>query len=860
MKINLFLLTTLGSVLLLGSCRGSKEEVANTQENQAVYRSTVPMVNDLQHTKLELEPDFEKKELKGIATLIIKPHFSPVDSLVLDAKNMRIESVVLLKGKLGANAMGMSGVDTMPLNYSYDLMKLRMQLDRRYVKDETYTVRIEYVAMPETAGGKGSKAITDNKGVYFIQPDSTHPDKPVQIWTQGETEAASCWFPTIDAPNQKTSQELSITIPNKFKTVSNGKYAGFEYELRNGNDTFRTDFWVQDKPHAPYLFAMAIGEFAEVRDYWHDMPVYYYVEPAYQKYAKMVFGNTPEMLEFYSSLLKTPYPWDKYHQVVVRDFVSGAMENTGCVIHYSPLQHNFREHQDNTNEDIIAHELFHHWFGDLVTCESWSNVPLNESFATYGEYLWFEHKYGRDEADGKLQNFRQSYLDVAEDEHKLMIRYDYTHQEEMFDVYSYQKGGMILHALRKELGDEVFFESLRVYLDRHKYKSVELADLRLCFEEVSGLDLNWFFEQWFFKEGHPELNVKQTREGNIYKIFVSQNKNPYRLKFNVSIGVNRNETLVLTRDSQTFVFKDVKPEDMVAFDGENQLLGELHIDKSVDEWKNQFAQSKLAFHKIEAFEALMTMLKTTNEKAKLCAEMLEHPYHECRSIALNTAYYQQLTLADLEPMRQKVLQMSKADPKSTVRYEALMILSKLEEQSTIEYLLNDSSYIVSKRAMLALGTLDKNKAYTFADTHRGSNDPSMRDMAYLGVGLYSNKDELPYFMDLLRKSSRKEAHKIAYGLNRFVTQNRKDLLQLAMDSLAVAYRSAKTKLERGNYLVALISMRNSYMYEMYMYEYYMGISRKNKAKYKKSYKKSKGQYEYLDKFINQLKEQRTELP
>ncbi len=236
--------------------------------------------------------------------------------------------------------------------------------------------------------------------MYFINADGSDKNKPTQIWTQGETEASSCWFPTIDAPNQKTSQEIYITVPNKFVTLSNGKLIS---QTKNGNN--RTDYWKMDQKHAPYLFFMGVGEYEIIKDSYKNIPVNYYVEKEYAPYAKDIFGLTPEMIGFFSDKLGVEYPWNKYSQIVGRDYVSGAMENTTAVIHgEQAYQKPGQLIDENVQENTIAHELFHHWFGNLVTSESWSNLTLNESFANYSEYLWREHKYGKVDAEMHFLN------------------------------------------------------------------------------------------------------------------------------------------------------------------------------------------------------------------------------------------------------------------------------------------------------------------------------------------------------------------------------------------------------------------------------------------------------------------------
>ena len=319
----------------------------------------------------------------GIANLTLKPYFYPQSTVVLDAKGFNIDYIKLV-----------SGGEQKELTFEYDSLKLTINLDKLYTREEQYELEIKYTAKPNELKEGGSKAITSDKGLYFINPLGEEKDKPRQIWTQGETEASSCWFPTIDSPNEKTTEEIYITIENNFTTISNGLLI---YSKDNGDGT-KTDYWKQDKPHAPYLFMMTIGEFAEIKDTWRGKEVNYYVEEKYAPYARGVFGITPELLTFFSEKLGYEYPLDKYYQLAVRDYVSGAMENTSAAIFLEEIQLTDREQLDENWDYIIAHELFHHWFGDLVTCESWSNLALNESFANYSEYLWFEYKYGRDRA------------------------------------------------------------------------------------------------------------------------------------------------------------------------------------------------------------------------------------------------------------------------------------------------------------------------------------------------------------------------------------------------------------------------------------------------------------------------------
>ena len=296
-----------------------------------IYRESSPRINNLVHTKLDVRFDYEKSWLYGKEWVTLQPHFYPTDSLLLDAKGMEIKELSMMKG-----------ASKTPLKYTYDGMQLNIKLDKQYAATEKYTLYIDYISKPNDVSVKGSAAITDAKGLYFINPNGEEKGKPTQIWTQGETEANSVWFVTIDKPNQKTTQELIMTVLAKYVTLSNGLLTA---QKKNADGT-RTDTWKMDLPHAPYLFFMGVGDFTIVKDSYKGKEVSYYVEKDQAQYARKVFGNTPEMMKFFSEKLGVEYPWAKYSQMVGRDYVSGAMENTTATLHQESAYQNNRQLAD----------------------------------------------------------------------------------------------------------------------------------------------------------------------------------------------------------------------------------------------------------------------------------------------------------------------------------------------------------------------------------------------------------------------------------------------------------------------------------------------------------------------------------
>ena len=659
---------------------------------------------DLLHTKLDVRFDWEKQYLIGKAELILTPWFYSSNKLIIDAKGFDLQIIAL------QNSEGVK-----ELEYDYDGLEIAIELDREYTRKDTFKLYIEYTAKPNELKEGGSDAITSDKGLYFIDPLDEDPEKPSQIWTQGETEASSCWFPTIDIPSEKMTQEISITVKERYITLSNGELI---YQTENGDGT-RTDIWAMNKQHAPYLAMLAIGEFSIVEDSWRDsVAVNYYVEKEYAPYAMKIFGKTPEMIEYFSTALGVDYPWHKYHQIVVRDYVSGAMENTSAVIHGGFVQQTAREMIDEDNEDIISHELFHHWFGDLVTCESWSNLPLNESFATYGEYLWREHKHGRESADYHLQEMLKDYIYESQSSQENMIRYYFDDKEEMFDSHSYAKGGRILHMLRKEVGDEAFFASFQHYLTKHAYQSVEIHDLRIAFEEVTGRDLNWFFNQWFLSSGHPDLLITYKYVDSIktQKVIVEQKQTReetpiYRLPLQVDLYVNgktQREPILVTERYNEFSFTVSQQPDLVNVDAEKMLLCVKNDKKSIQEWVFQYQNAPLYLDRYEAVEALGKVARKDSLAAAIVLSALDDPFWRIRELAINNI--ETLIPSHEAQIKTKLISIASFDKKTSVRAKAIGLLAdEFKGDDLKELFINgtkDSSYYVLEESLVALTALD----------------------------------------------------------------------------------------------------------------------------------------------------------
>lgn len=772
MKLKLLFLTIINSLAMIASPIKTMEDEFNAPTHnlgvaqsfddsvkvRSIYNASRTLLTDLIHTKLEVSFDWSNAYLIGRETLTAKPHFYPSDSIILDAKGMEISKV------------SMNGID---LIYKYDDgLKLKVKLDREYTSSEEYTLIIEYIAKPNERETSGSAAILSDKGLYFINPKGEDPNVMPQIWTQGETESNSVWFPTIDAPNSKTTQELLITVKDKYVTLSNGDLISSKKQ-KNG---LRTDHWKQDLPHAPYLFMMAVGEFSIVKDSFtkkdgSSIDVNYYVEPEYKDDARAIFGETPAMIKYFSELLDLEYPWDKYNQIVVRDYVSGAMENTGAVIFGDYVYKDSSELLDNNDQSTIAHELFHHWFGDLVTCESWANLPLNESFANYSQYLWDEFRYGADEADYQAEvEVEGYYQSAAYQGYHDLIWYDHLDKEDMFDGHSYNKGGRILHMLRAYLGDDAFFLGLNKYLTKNKFTAAEVHHLRMAFEDVSGEDLNWFFDQWFLGKGHLILftDYELNEDGNevILNILQRQNKEDfpvYRIPTEVAIwteGASNADIHKITIDevSETFSFRVSDKIVNIQIDPKQVLLAKVFEDKPAAFFRHQFYHSDKYRSRKVALERALSM--HCDHPKDLVLDALNDKFWEIRASAAELALRYGLLDANAQ-MQNAIIDRLENDSKSQVRsamcpaYAAMTLSLDEKLQKLKDLILNDPSRMVRSNAFSSLVDLDEGAGLAIARSiQKDAGDDLLLTIAevYSAVG---EEQERLFFEDLIFNQSEK---------------------------------------------------------------------------------------------------------
>ena len=643
-----------------------------TEEEELVeYQPSEERKWDLLHTMLDLTFDWKKEAVHGKATLTLTPYFYPQSDVRIDAIDFEVSTITIR--------------DSLIRNYHNTGSQIIIPLSKPLKKGDQLEVVISYTAYPRASGvNLETMGITDDKGLFFIDPQDTIADLPQQIWSQGETTYNSKWFPTLDQPNERCTQEVILTVDSKFQTLSNGLMIT-STPLPGG---MRRDHWKLDLPHAPYLTMIAVGQWDRATDYWRGRPVDYYVHPGYGPSARSIFSNTTEMMEFFSNRFGYDFVWPKYAQVVVKQFVSGAMENTTAVIFGDFIEFDIEDViSPGPNDYIVAHELCHHWFGDLVTCESWANLTLNEGFANYSEYLWNEHKYGRERADLARMEELSGYFDQASMEVFPLIRYHYKDASVLFDAHSYNKGSLILHMLRNLVGEEAFFTSIRDYLTEHAFQSTEVDDLRMAFEKVTGKDLHWFFDQWYFEPGHPVLEIQHSfdRTQNKLKIEIEQTQQTrgyndlYILPIEIGLIMPdktiQSQHIWLNQQSQTFNFGLADEPLAVVVDPRDILLAEIDHTIPSTEYEVRTLSNLSINHRLSAFR------------------LLEDPEEEL---------YQKLLHDSSAAMRAMAISRLAEQEDFEALYKAGMKETDLETRYFILQVLNEAEYRGSDSLAIAL--------------------------------------------------------------------------------------------------------------------------------------------------------------
>ena len=532
---------------------------------------------DVEHLRLDIAVDLPAKRLEAVCTQRLRAAYGPFESILLDAVDLKIRSI-----RDGA------GRD---LDYTYLDRKLTVRFPEKIT--DSVELAISYVVDHPVLG------------LYFMGPDETEPGATWQLWSQGEDEEARYWIPCHDAPNEKMTTEMTVTVDPRYTAISNGALISVREE--EGKKIYH---YLESVPHVSYLITLVVGEFVRVLDQWRDIPVEYFVEPGREAEARRSFGKTPRMMEFFSDRLDCPYPYEKYTQIAIRHFHFGGMENTSATSQTDGTLHDERAALDFTSDELVAHELAHQWLGDLLTCKSWAHAWLNEGFATYFEALWKEEDLGREEFDIEMIQFASAYM--SEPYRRPIVSNRYAYPQDLFDMHLYPKGGWVLHMLRRKLGDELFWRGMRLYVRRHEKGCVETVDLIRAFEDASGKNLTGFFDQWLMCPGHPEIegsiawedvekrikvSLKQTQktDGGVPAVFTI----PVRVECRMPNGPAIGESFEMDRQEQTFYMSAPEEPGSVVIDPEMAVLATWKVSRPI-EWLEAILLEKLRDARVAA--------------------------------------------------------------------------------------------------------------------------------------------------------------------------------------------------------------------------------------------------------------------
>ncbi|MEM1043097.1 MAG: M1 family aminopeptidase [Bacteroidota bacterium] len=650
---------------------------------------------DILSTALDLAFGFEDETVQGTARHTLTPLRSGVESFYLHAADMEIENV----RQIGERGVG----------HGYEGDRLTVTPATPLAIDSVYTFEIDYLARP-TLAGQG--ALGDGgSGLYFIDPSGTDPGRPTQLWTQGQAESNRRWFPTWDYPNDRMGFEISMTVPDSLVTAANGALVE-QTDLGSG---MRRDRYVLEGDQVAYLAAVAAGPFAVVRDSVMSVdstaiPLAYFVEPEFEEAVPRIFGETPRMMEVFEEKFGVPYPWPDYKQMAVRDFTAGGMENTTITLLFEHIQTDERAYLDYTGRDLIAHELAHQWFGNLVTTKDWANLALNESFASYFEEVYLEEAFGRAEAQAHGIADRDGYFAEAERHRRPIVWYGYSAPDGMFDRHTYQKGGQVLNQLRFELGDDAFWRGMQHYLTKHRYGSVEMADFRIAMEETSGRSLRRFFDQWWHRPGHPVLEVEQAyfAGSSVYTVQVVQRQdlaNAPTFAFETNIELNypnqprEVRRVRIARADTTLRFSVPEAPSFVRFDEGNWTFADILLRQPLAETLVQAVEDDEMAGRYDAVVALAGRDLNLQVREVLLRAATEdaHPLVRERAAGALEPY------AGIPEVTETLAQLGQADETPAVRRAALRSLAEADSAALVRpalrAALDDASYLTQAQAV-----------------------------------------------------------------------------------------------------------------------------------------------------------------
>ena len=710
----------------------------------------------VEHIALEFSFDLGRRELSGVATTTFRPRTDGLREAVFDARELVVESVTDGSGR--------------ELPFHLGERSLHVDLGRPRSSRRRLTTVVRYRARPR-------------RGLYFNAPDPDYPERPRQIWTQGQAEDSPYYFPCFDYPGEKATSEVTATVPAGWFVLSNGRLAARREDRRRRRVTYH---WRQERPHPAYLVTLVAGELVSVEERARgagpggaDVPVAYHGPAGSRPALRRAFGRTPEMVRFFADRIGAPYPWAKYDTAAVADFIFGGMENTSATTMTDVLLHDARAHEDLAElcDSIAAHELAHQWFGDLLTCREWSHGWLNESFATYFDSLWVEHARGWDAFRLDLREKASAYFsEDAESYRRPLVQNVFDEPMDIFDRHLYERGAQVLDMLRYVLGDELWWRAIAHYVSRHREGEVLTHDLQRAVEEATGRNLDWFFDQWVWKGGHPELRATYSWDAGrrLATVRVAQEQKTagdpltsiYRMPLDIAFRTEQGlstRRVELAEPSHAFVFPlDGEPR-WVAIDPANRVLKKLVFEPGEERLRARLVEDVEAVGRIEAAEGLAAV-GSPGAVAALASALASESETDLVRAAVATALG--TVRGDLA---REALVGALGSASARVRRAAASALGECRDEAAARALAarlrgrGDRSYYVQAAAAAALGATRRPSAYRAL--HRVLDRPAHNDVitagALTGLGALRDPRAIGTLLDYTARGRHPNARRAA---------------------------------------------------------------------------------------------------
>jgi aminopeptidase N len=656
---------------------------------------------DALHYLIKISLDLDRRSFEGATTVTVASFREGLETCVLDAEEFTVTSVLSEDGQ--------------PLRFDQAAKELAVHLPRPYKFGEELSFTCFYHGRDPKIGLKFMAETQDNPQLVFSDsfPENVHH-----------------WFPCFDYPNDKVTNEIVATVKRGLKVAANGRLVSVIEDAAAGTATYH---WSQDLPHSTYLIFLAAAPYVVVRDSYKTLPVNYWVYPQDAAKVGPTYGKTPKMIEFFNRIYGYDYPWQKYDQVSVPS--GGGAESTSATAMTHRIMVDEKGEPDFPAIGIVSHELAHQWWGDLITLRSWAHTWLNESFGTYSDYLYHRYEKGDDEGAVNLLGKLNAYLREARTRYIRPIVSDrYDEPGDMFDAHTYPKGARVLHMLRSLVGDEPFFKTLSHFLHRYAFDAVDTADFIRSVKTVTGRNLDWFFDQWLYKPGHPVFEVKSEWDAvkRVVRLDVAQVQDlsrgvpvfrvPVSIKL-VSPGKTDIREVWIEKREETFEFPLAEKPLLVRFDKDNVLIKEITFPRERDELIYQLGHDDV-IGRMDAAGALLAFKDDPRTAAALATSLRTDPFWAVRKSALEALA--QIGVKGGPAVFKKACQ----DPDPQVRAAALVALGNLRDRAHLEFYKDlfrtDPSYRVQAEALTAIGKTGDPSAALFLK--QAAAVPSYRDM------------------------------------------------------------------------------------------------------------------------------------